>query len=51
MARQEVFLFPTGLIQQCNILPPEGLEKIECEEHMEMVLWPKSFEVRFLQKN
>jgi len=50
MARQEVFLFLTGLVQQFNILPPEGLEKIECKEQMDVVMWPSSYEVRFLQR-
>jgi len=37
MARQEVFLFLTGLVQQFNILPPERSDTIECTEEMELI--------------
>ena len=51
MARQELFLFLTGLVQQFHIRPPEGSDKIECTEHVDIIMWPTSYKVRFLQRN
>jgi cytochrome P450 len=51
LARHEVFLFVTSLVQQFNILPPEGQDKIRDEAVVIRFLQPEPFEVRFVARN
>ena len=49
IARQEIFMFLTGLVQQFNILRPEGCQKIECDEcDFDGVMSPRPFKVRLI---
>jgi cytochrome P450 len=51
LARQELFLFITGLLQNFIIKPTEGNGAIECQETISVVLAPVEFEVRFLRRD
>jgi hypothetical protein len=51
LARQELFLFVTGLIHQFIIEPPIGCDTIECQEKMETIsVAPTLYEVRFIRR-
>jgi len=50
LARQELFLFFTSLVQKFNILPPEGESKIDCNEYYLVNLFPTPFKVRLIAR-
>ena len=50
LARQEIFLFITGMLQNFDIRPPEGQHKIECSENVAMTNEPSPFKVRFVRR-
>ena len=50
IARQEIFMFLTGLVQQFNILPPECCQKIECDGNFDGVMSPTLFNVRLIER-
>jgi len=50
LARQELFLFLTGLLQKFDILPPEGQTTIRDKVTMTAILKPAPFELRFVKR-
>jgi len=50
LARQEVFLLFTTLIQRFNMLPAEGQEKIICTEEFGVTMCPSFFEMRCIPR-
>jgi cytochrome P450 family 2 subfamily U polypeptide 1 len=50
LARQELFLFLAGIVQNFDIRPPEGLNKIECKVKFVVVSEPTAFEVRLIPR-
>ncbi len=51
LARQEVYLFITGLVQQFHIRPPEGVDRIDPKDHVRSTLAPTSFKVRLIARD
>jgi cytochrome P450 len=45
LARQEVFIALAGLLQQFDIRPPEGHERIDVRHAVSIVVGPTPFEV------
>jgi cytochrome P450 len=50
LARQELFLFMTALLQQFDILPPEGCDSIRAKDKMGVVRHASPFAVRFVSR-
>ena len=50
LAHQEMFLFLSALVQQFDILPPEGEKSIRDETNFIQVLSPAKFELRFVPR-
>jgi len=50
LARQELFLLFVTLVQKFRILPPEGLDRIECTERFTITMGPSPFEVRLIPR-
>jgi Cytochrome P450 len=50
LARQELFLFLTGIVQNFEIRPPEEQDKIAYEENMSIVMEPTPFQVRMIAR-
>ena len=50
LARQELFLFFTGILQNFVIHPPEGVGQIDETEHLFLAMAQSSFQVRFLPR-
>ena len=50
LAMQEMFLILSALVQQFDILPPEGETSIRDEINFIQVLSPAKFEVRFMPR-
>ena len=46
LARQELFLFITGIAQNFDIRPPEGQSKVTCSIQFSIVLLPADLQVR-----
>jgi len=51
LARQELFLFTSGIVQNFDVRPPEGQTEITCKEVTAFVTEPTSFEVRMIKRN
>jgi len=51
LARQEVYLFITGLVQQFHIRPPEGVERINARDELAGTLAPSSYHIRLIARN
>jgi cytochrome P450 len=51
LARQELFLFFTTLIQRFHILPPDGQEKVECTENFVVTMCPTPFKIRMISRD
>jgi cytochrome P450 len=51
LARQELFLFFSTLIQQFDIRPPEGQDRVDCEERFTVTMCPTPFKVRMIARN
>jgi len=52
LARQELFLLFSTLVQRFHILPPEGQDKIECGENLQATLNPAPpCEARLVPRN
>lgn len=51
LARPELFLFFTTLLQRFDILPPEGQDRVECREIYVVTLYPTPFEVRMIPRD
>jgi cytochrome P450 family 2 subfamily U polypeptide 1 len=50
LARQELFLFLTGIVQNFDIRPPDGHNKIDCKVKFVVVSEPSAFEVRLIPR-
>jgi len=50
LARQEVYLFITGLVQQFHIRPPEGQERIDAKDTLGGTLAPSPYHVRLVAR-
>jgi len=50
LARQEVFLFFTGLLQNFEILPPEGRDAIAFTPVTSITVAPSPYDVRFVPR-
>ena len=50
LARQELFLFFAGLLQQFDVRPPEGQDRIDEKENLFMTLAPSPFQVRLIPR-
>ena len=50
LARQELFLFLSGLLQQFSVLPPEGQDSVTDKVVSVGLLAPAPFEVRFVPR-
>ena len=50
LARQEIFLFITGLLQNFEILPPEGQDFLNCTEIPGLAVAPSPYKVRFIPR-
>lgn len=50
LARQEIFLFLAGLVQNFDVHPPEGLQKIVCEDKFQATLGPTAYKVRLIPR-
>ncbi|ESO11262.1 hypothetical protein HELRODRAFT_183366 [Helobdella robusta] len=50
LARQELFLVVSTLIQQFQILPPEGQDMVVADEVYGLVLLPSPFNIRFVER-
>jgi len=48
LARQEVYLFITGLVQQFHIRPPEGQDRVNVQERARSTVSPTPFQVCFI---
>jgi len=51
LARQELFLFMTALLQNFDIRPPDGQRIVDCREETLLHTDPSPFEVRFVPRN
>ena len=51
LARQEIYLFFTGLLQNFDILPQEGHEKVEFEVGESVTVDPINYKIRFVQRS
>jgi cytochrome P450 family 2 subfamily U polypeptide 1 len=51
LAWQELFLFLTAILQQFNILPPEGEEKIREKTKPTIIIMPAPFQIRLVEKS
>lgn len=51
LARQEVFLFVAGLVQNFTIKPPEGQDEIVVGKHTGVTMAPTPFQVRMIARN
>jgi len=50
LARQELFLFLSALIQQFDILPPQGETKVLDKDKVGITWAPAPYEVRFMAR-
>ena len=50
LARQELFLFFTGLLQQFDIRPPEGQDRIDAKEIFIATMMPSEYHVRLIPR-
>ena len=50
LARQEIFLFAATLLQQFDIRPPEGKERIDDTWKFAHVVAPLPFKIRFIPR-
>jgi len=50
LARQELFLFFTTIVQNFNILPPEGEDKVVVQENFMVTMMPTKFNVRMIAR-
>ena len=50
LARQELFLFTSAFIQQFEILPPEGQDKIIVKDITGQLILPSSYQARFVRR-
>lgn len=50
LARQEIFLFLIGLLQNFHLEPPEGQEKIVCQEIVSVTIAPTDYQVRLIPR-
>jgi len=50
LARQEMFLFLSALVQQFNILPPEGEAKVKDDMHFNRILRATEHSMRFVPR-
>ena len=51
LARQELFLFITGILQQYDILPPENQERVEVKEVVSVTISPSPYQVRLVKRH
>jgi hypothetical protein len=51
LARQELFLFLTGIIQNFDIRPPEGCDKVSFTEITTVVTEPTPFQIRLIPRH
>ena len=50
LARQELFLFFSGLLQQFDIRPPEGDGRIAAKDSVYFTIAPSAFKVRLISR-
>ena len=50
LARQELFLFMTGIVQNFDIRPPEGIQQIADVAKTAIISEPIPFEVRLISR-
>ena len=51
LARQEMFLFLTGLLQQFDILPPEGDTSVPDQMMHHRIVTPAPYKVRLIPRS
>lgn len=51
LARRQLFLFTTGILQNFTILPPEGVKSLNVKAVPAFVDMPEPFEVRIIPRN
>ena len=51
LARQELFLVLTGIVQNFEILPPDGQREIVCGVKVCIVVEPTAFKVRLIPRD
>ena len=51
LARQEIFLFITGILQQYDVRPPENQDRVDVKEVVGVTITPTPYEVRLLKRN
>jgi len=50
LARQELFLFMTGIVQNFDVFPPEGIQQIDDKKIISLNIEPAPFEVRMISR-
>ena len=50
LARQEIFLFFTGLLQNFDLLPAEGQKVVEFKEQVSVTVGPCDYELRVVPR-
>ncbi|ESO10862.1 hypothetical protein HELRODRAFT_167367 [Helobdella robusta] len=51
LARQEFFLSLTNLVWRFKIFPPEGQEKVNVDDAMDVTVKPSSFKIRLVERS